>query len=140
LGKGLFSVEETLRHVEAALTGQHKPAIEAQRTVRKAVAYLHAHYAEPISRGDVASYVGVSERHLSRSFRQEMGVTLITYLNRYRVRRAKALLEAGDKSITEVAMDVGFSTGGYFTRVFRQEVGVSPSAYLRGECSSPDQQ
>ena len=138
LGKGLFSIEEMLQHIEAALAGRQRLGTEAQRAVRKAVAYVHAHYAEPISRRDVASYVGVSERHLSRCFRQEMGVTLVTYLNRYRVRQAKALLEAGDKSITEVAMEVGFSSSGYFTRVFRQEVGASPSAYLRGEGKGGD--
>jgi AraC-like DNA-binding protein len=94
---------------------------------------VHKHYAEPLSRGDMASYAGLSESHLTRCFRQEMGVTPIAYLNRYRVRQAKALLKAGDKSITEVAMAVGFSDSHYFARVFRREVGVSPSTYQGGE-------
>jgi signal transduction histidine kinase/DNA-binding response OmpR family regulator len=136
LGKGLFTVGETLAHVEAALAGRRRLGSDGQGVVRRAVAYVHAHYAEPISRGDVASHVGVSERHLSRCFRQEMGVTLTTYLNRCRVRQARALLELGDKSITQVAMEVGFSSGGYFARVFREEVGVSPSTYLRRQCRS----
>lgn len=133
LGKGLFSVEETLEHVASALERKQKAGPEAQRLVLKAMAYIHTHYAEPVSRSDVAAYVGLSERHLTRCFRQEVGVTPIAYLNRYRVRQAKALLKAGDRSITEIAMEVGFSTGGYFTRVFRQEVGMSPRAYQQGE-------
>jgi len=133
LGKGLFTAEETLEHVEAALAHRRKLGAEAQRIVRKALAYMHEHYAEPISRGDVASYVGLSESHLTRCFRQEMGVTPIAYLNRYRVRQAKTLLEAGDKNITEVAMAAGFSDSHYFARVFRREVGVTPSAYQRGK-------
>jgi signal transduction histidine kinase/DNA-binding LacI/PurR family transcriptional regulator/DNA-binding response OmpR family regulator len=133
LAKGLFRVEEILEHVAAALERRRRPDREAHQTVLKAMAYMHAHYAEPISRSDVAKYVSLSERHLDRCFRQEVGLTPIAYLNRYRVKQAKALLEAGDKSITEVAMEVGFSSGGYFARVFRQEVGVSPRAYLRGE-------
>jgi signal transduction histidine kinase/DNA-binding response OmpR family regulator/ABC-type sugar transport system substrate-binding protein len=133
LGKGLFTVGETLEHVEAALVRCGTLGAETRRIVRKAVAYLHEHYADPISRGDVASYVGLSESHLTRCFRQEMGVTPIVYLNRYRVRQAKALLKAGDKSITEVAMEVGFSDSHYFARVFRREAGVSPRAYQRGE-------
>jgi AraC-like DNA-binding protein len=44
------------------------------------------------------------------------------------------LLATGKKEITEIALDVGFSSSGYFTRVFRDEVGVSPSAYVRGHC------
>ena len=132
LSKGLFRVEEILEHVTAALQRRRRPDREAHQTVLKAMAYVHTHYAESISRSDVAKHVGLSERHLDRCFRQEVGVTPIAYLNRYRVKQAKDLLAAGDKSITEVAMEVGFSSSGYFARVFRQEVGVSPRAYLRG--------
>lgn len=134
LGKGLFTIEETLRHIEMALDGRRKLGAETQQLVRRAMAYVHGHYAEPISRHDVAAYVGVSERHLSRCFRLEVGMTLSTYLNRYRVRQAKALLEAGQSNITQVAMDVGFSSGGYFARVFREETGLSPTAFLRSQC------
>jgi signal transduction histidine kinase/CheY-like chemotaxis protein len=131
LGKGMFSVEETLEHVSAALAHRKKPGSEAQRMVLKAMAYIHAHFAEPISRHDVAAHVGLSERHLTRCFNREVGMTPITYLNRYRVRQAKNLLETTAKGITEVALEVGFSNSGYFTRVFREEVGVSPRAYLQ---------
>jgi len=130
LGKGLFSVEETLAHVEGALAHNRRLGSESQRVVRRAMAYLHVHYAETVSRQDVARYVGVSGRHLTRCFRQEMGVTPVVYLNRYRVRQARALLEEG-RSVTEVAMEVGFSNASYFSRVFRREVGVPPSAYRR---------
>jgi YesN/AraC family two-component response regulator len=135
LGKGMFSVEETLKHISAALEHKRKWGSEAQRTVLKALVYIHAHYAEPITRRDVADFVGLSERHLTRCFRQEMGITPITYLNRFRINQAKILLTAGKKVITEIALDVGFSSSGYFTRVFRQEVGVAPSAFVRGNCA-----
>jgi len=133
LGKGLFSVQETLEHMQAALTQRRSQIAEGQPLVRKALAFIHEHYAEPITRGDVAAYVGLSERHLTRCFRQEMGVTPITYLTRYRVQQAKGLLEAGDKGVTQVALEVGFSDSHYFARVFRREVGLPPSAYRRGE-------
>ncbi|MCX7680933.1 MAG: substrate-binding domain-containing protein [Anaerolineae bacterium] len=129
--KGLLSVEEMMEHVVTALARRRKPGSESYRMVLKALAFIHAHYTEPISRSDIAAYVGLSERHLTRCFRQEIGITPITYLNRYRVRQAKSLLERGDRGITEIAMEVGFSTGGYFTRVFRQEMGISPTAYLQ---------
>jgi signal transduction histidine kinase/DNA-binding response OmpR family regulator/ABC-type sugar transport system substrate-binding protein len=132
LGKGLFTVDETLQHVEATLAHRRSLGAETQRVVRKALAYMHEHYAEPVSRGEVAAYVGLSQGHLTRSFREEMGVTPVSYLNRYRVRQAKALLEAGEMSIAEVALEVGFSDSQYFARVFRREAGTSPSAYRRG--------
>jgi len=131
LQKGLFSAEETLAHVEAVLARNHKLGSEAQRLVRKAMASLHTGYAEPISRASLARYVGVSEDYLTRCFRQEMGVTPMVYLNRYRVNQAKALLASGKETVTEVALAVGFSTSKYFDRVFRREVGMSPSEYRR---------
>lgn len=133
LGKGLFSVEEVLAQVEAALSHSKHLGNQATRTVRQAMAYIHEHYAEAISRADLAGHVAMTERYLTYCFRQEMGITPITYLNRYRVKRAKCLLEERRLSITEVAMAVGFSDCSYFNRVFRQEVGVAPGAYQRGE-------
>jgi two-component system, response regulator YesN len=54
----------------------------------------------------------------------------MSYLNRYRVQQAKKMLEEGKRCITDIALEVGFSNSGYFTRVFREEVGVSPREYL----------
>jgi AraC-like DNA-binding protein len=131
LEKGLFTAEETLAHIEQALARNKRLGSEAQRTVRKAMAYIHEHYAEPISREDMASHVGVSSRHLTRCFQQEMALAPITYLHRYRVKKAKQLLAVGDKNITEIAGVVGFSSSSYFTDAFRREVGMSPRDYQR---------
>jgi len=132
LEKGLFSLEETLAHIQAALARNRDLGSKTQRLVRKAMAYLHEHYAEPVSRESLARYVGASEGHLARCFRQETGMTPMVYLNRYRVNRAKAFLTDKDLSITEIALAVGFPDGAYFSHVFRREVGISPNAYRRG--------
>ncbi len=129
LGKGLFSAEETLQHVETVLSRRRRAVSEVQRLVHKAMAFIHTHYMDPLTRGEIADHVGLSERHLTRCFQQEVGVTPMTYLNRYRIKQAKVLLESSALGITEVAMAVGFSSGGYFTRVFHQEMGISPRAY-----------
>jgi AraC-like DNA-binding protein len=97
------------------------------------MAYIHAHYSESISLKDVSAYVGLSDQHLIRSFRGELGITPIDYLRRYRIEQAKVLLKEGEKNITEIASAVGFSTSSYFARVFRREVGMSPSAYQKGK-------
>jgi YesN/AraC family two-component response regulator len=132
LGKGLFDLEETLAHLATALERQHKLSSEAQRLVRQAMVYLHQHYGESISRQDLARHVGMSEDYLTYCFRQELGMTPIAYLNRYRITQAKRLLKETDHTITQIAMDVGFSDSGYFSRVFRRETGMSPEAYRRG--------
>jgi AraC-like DNA-binding protein len=79
----------------------------------------------------------MSKEYLARCFRQEMGITLVTYLNRYRVNQAKAMLEKGERNLTEIALETGFSSSAYFSRVFRQEVGMSPRDYKRPAHQSP---
>jgi AraC-like DNA-binding protein len=129
LSKGVFSLEETLTHVDAALERNRELSQQAQRLVRQAMAYIHQHYADPISRADLAQHVALSEDYLTACFRKELGVTPIAYINRFRVNQAQQLLLDTGRTITEIARDVGFSDSGYFSRVFRREVGVSPTDY-----------
>jgi len=131
LGKNIFSKEETLEHIASFLQNRRKQSTDAQRTIMKAMAFIHDNYKEPISRRDIAASVGLSELHLDRCFQQGLGISPMTYLNRYRVNQARNLLDLQTTGITVVAMEVGFTSSGYFARVFRDEMGVSPRAYLQ---------
>jgi len=129
LGKGLFSAEETLGHIEAALARQNSLSGATRQLIRKAMACIHAHYAEPITREFIAEQVGISADYLTDCFRQEFGVTPITYIRRYRIHQACELLQTSDQTITQVAMNVGFADGAHFTRTFFREMGLTPKAY-----------
>ena len=129
LGKGLFSAEETLGHVEAALARQHTLNRTTQHLIRKAMAYIHTHFSEPLSREGIAEHVGISADYLTDCFRQELSITPSTYIRRYRIRQACDLLRNTDQSITQVALAVGFSDGAHFTRTFQREMESTPRAY-----------
>jgi AraC-like DNA-binding protein len=58
-----------------------------------------------------------------------LGTTPIKYLQRYRLNQACHLLLDSDKTITEIALKVGFTDAGYFSRLFHREMGVSPDKY-----------
>jgi AraC-like DNA-binding protein len=79
----------------------------------------------------LAKHVGVNERYLTHCFHKVVGVPPLEYLNRYRVHVAKRLLLAGDKSIAQIAYEVGFGGGPQFSRVFRQYSGMSPREFVR---------
>ena len=68
LGKELFTPAEVLAQVEAALARTKRLGSEPQRLVRLAMAYIHEHYTEPISREDLAQHFCVNERYLTRCF------------------------------------------------------------------------
>lgn len=136
LSKGLFTSQETMAHIEQALAHHQRLSTDTRQVVRKAMAYIHEHYAESVTREQLADYVGVSPRHLTRCFDEETGIAPMTYLNRYRILQAKRLLRLGAKSIVAIAAEVGFSTSAYFAEVFRREVGLSPREYQRQELGS----
>jgi len=85
----------------------------------------------PLSIEDIANEVGISPFHLIRQFRAVFGVTPHQYRIGSRVDRAKHLLVTGHHSVTEVCMEIGFSSLGSFSDLFTRRVGVAPSAYRR---------
>lgn len=88
-------------------------------------------YAEPLDVRAVAAVACLSEAHFIRSFRACFGETPHRYLQRRRVERAMWLLRETGRGVTEICLDVGFSSLGTFSRTFREIVGVSPLAYRR---------
>ena len=88
-------------------------------------------YAQPLDIAALARIAHVSEAHFIRTFRATFGETPHRYLQRRRVERAMFLLRATDRSVTEICLDVGFTSLGTFSRTFRDIVGESPSALPR---------
>ncbi|MBL8131793.1 MAG: substrate-binding domain-containing protein [Anaerolineae bacterium] len=131
LGKGLFSIEETISHITSALEHKRKLSEESRRLIRMAMGYIHQNFAESLSRGDIARHVGISEDHLTFCFRKELGTTPVTYLQRYRINQAKNLLRDSQQTISDIAQNVGFSDSSYFSRIFHRETGISPDSFRR---------
>lgn len=131
LGKGLFTAEETLARLQAILERRSALSATTRPLVRRAMAFIHAHFAEPITREEIAAHIGINADYLTDCFRQELGITPITYLRRYRVRQACELLRSSSQSITQIAMHVGFADTAHFTRTFLREIGMTPKAYRR---------
>lgn len=96
----------------------------------KAVGYIREHYTENISVWDIACAVQLSEGHLRKLFRGEVGATIVDYLSDYRIEQAKKLLETGEYRVVDVYRMVGFTSSQYFSNVFKKRVGVSPNVYI----------
>jgi AraC-like DNA-binding protein len=86
---------------------------------------------EPLSIEDVAREVAISPFHFIRQFEAVFGTTPHQFRMRSRLDRAKQLLAAGQHSVTDVCMEVGFSSLGSFSELFTRRVGATPSAYRR---------
>ena len=96
-----------------------------------AVAHIDSHVAEAVSLEDLAARCYVSPGHFRKRFRETTGLSPLEYINRRRVAMAQELLKQRDLTIAEVAGRVGVPDSNYFSRLFRQLVGVTPTAYRR---------
>jgi len=128
--KGILSDDEIATALHQSLFGKALPA-QTGALVKRTLAYFHQHYAQPLSRAEIARAIGVNGNYLSEIFRQELGLSPWEYLNRYRIKKAKDLLDHTDKSVTAIAFEVGFNDPAYFNRVFRKIVGMSPGQYRK---------
>ena len=99
----------------------------------EAVQHLHNHYARPLTTRQLAAMVGISASQFARRFQKLFNATLRQYLLRIRVRAACRLLTQSDKSITEIAVEVGFYDHAHFSRTFSKLMGIAPLAYRKAQ-------
>lgn len=99
------------------------------QTIREAKLFIENNFNNNISLTTVSEYVELSESYFSKLFMSEMGETFIRYLTRYRMEKARQLLEEGHLKVYEVANEVGYDNVEHFSRVFKKEAGISPKAY-----------
>lgn len=91
--------------------------------------YIDKHYMEELDLEVIASSIGFSKFHFSRLFKQYTGLTFRDYITFRRIKAAEALLTEPKLSITEIALQSGFSSISTFNRIFKQEKNCTPSEY-----------
>ena len=101
--------------------------------IQRITDYIDHHYKEDISRTKLAEMVFLSPDHLARMFKRDTGETLVKYITDKRMAAAKEMLSQSDTPIYQVALQVGYDNYSYFTKAFKQKVGLSPGDY-RKQC------
>ena len=99
--------------------------------LQKVLAYVSSHYKEDIKVADIAKMCNVSYSYFSRTFNKMMNTSFNDYLNYIRISEAEKLLITSDLNITEIAMEVGFSTTSYFIKQFKDRKKMSPKRYKK---------
>ncbi len=96
---------------------------------KEMMTYIEDHYAQPVTVGSAAEYMGFSPSHFMKVFRQTMGSTFTAYLNEYRLTMAGKLLLTTEDGILDVAQQAGFGNLSYFNRLFKARYQMTPSQY-----------
>jgi len=96
---------------------------------RKARKFVEEHLSEKLQVSAIAEHVGISYEHMNRVFRRDMGMTLVDYINRTRIRRVEQYITQNGATMEKAADLVGISDTKYLSRLFRRYVGISATEF-----------
>jgi len=136
--------EEKLRirsdFVRAVCTAiQLKRNMNVSSSVQQAMDIIHQNLSSQISVPMLAEDIGISPNRLSSIFHRETGNTITEYVTSQRLLLAADLLVMTTLSIQEITNQAGFSSSAYFSKVFREHYGVSPTEYRKGISKLPEE-
>ena len=101
------------------------------RPVTRCIDYIENHLQEPLNMRLLAEEAGISESHLSTSFKKEIGIGVAEYIRRMRIDTAKSLLQYTDFTCLEIAEYLCFSSDCHFSQVFSKYTGKTPREYRK---------
>ncbi len=105
--------------------------VKHSQAIHRAIEYMSMHYANQITLGEVAAFVGYSQAYFSRVFKEEAGKSFKEYLNMIRIDRSKSILMTSGLSIADISSMVGFNDQSYFCKTFNKLTGVTPDKYRK---------
>ncbi len=132
--RNMLSFEEKVTKVMDVVT-HIADMIESKRDdhnsklVERVKKYIMARYNEDIQLNSIAESVCLSKNYVSQLFKQKMSMSIIEYIHRIRITKAKELMETTDLKIYEISDAIGYSDQHYFSSVFKRFTGLSPSEY-----------
>jgi len=99
--------------------------------IARCQSWIAEHYDEPAPVAGMARLSGLAERSFKRRFRETTGLSPLEYVHTLRIEEAKQMLETGDQPVEAVANAVGYEDAGFFSRLFRRKVSLTPAQYRK---------
>ena len=111
------------------LSGLHENS-EGMRYIKRAMEYAEKEF-ETANSKDAAKLCNLSYSYFSRLFKKVMGKSFTEYVMSVKINESKKLLAKGEKSVTDIAMELGFSSVSYFAKQFKKETGLTPYKFVK---------
>jgi AraC-like DNA-binding protein len=119
-----------LELAEQAETGsQHGPKFLPDPLVSSIVEWIRVHAVEPLTVSSIADKYGYNRDYLSRLFKRTTGMNLQEYIHIQKMARAKSLLTSSNRTVKQIAYDIGMTDEKYFIRLFRKYEHLTPTGY-----------
>jgi YesN/AraC family two-component response regulator len=117
-------------YISEFLVQKNTATSKSLRTVYDIIAFLDSSYSTDITGDLLEEKFNCNFDYINRVFKETLGKTIFTYLNRLRIEKAKQFLSTQIYSLTDVAEKTGFHDVYYFSKVFKKYVGITPGAYM----------
>lgn len=114
-------------------TATEKNLDKRVESIKTALTYIKENYREKIYITDLAEQVNLNEQYFCRLFKKVIGHSPIEYINEYRIRQTRRLLEETDLPVTEICLECGYNNLGNFLREFRKYTGTTPLQYRKSQ-------
>ncbi len=108
-----------------------KQEYEYSEYVSKSIAYIKQNYKDDIKVESIADSIGIHKVYLSRVFKKETGVSLNTYLNEYRIKKAIEMMNVNNMRMSDIIYEVGYNNAQNYYYAFKQVTGVTPREYMK---------
>lgn len=120
-----------LKLSEAYEENTYTKSVKSIVHIRKAISYIQSHYFDDVKIDKLAKHVGVHTNYLQRIFKENMNETIVDYLTKIRIEKAKELLSSTDIAIIDICLYVGINSRQYFTYLFKKHLGMTPRQYRK---------
>lgn len=128
-----FGIKDLLTFIQQVTSAVSERSMDkkkqSENSMSEAKIFLDRNLYRDISVEEAATHVGLSTSYFSLLFKQTYGETFIEYVTRQRMERAKSLLAESQKSVAQIAKEVGYAERRYFTKVFMKYTGDNPTDY-----------
>lgn len=117
--------------------------VQPDEDVARIQQWLQSHYRQSINMHELAEEMDLSTRTFNRRFKKATGFSPSDFLQNIRLQHARDLLKESNLGVSEIADQVGYNDGSYFTKLFRKQLGITPLAYrkqVRGKLFSAQQE
>jgi len=121
----------TFRRTMDQFKSEYNPNRWKETIVQEVQKYIESHYTDHIRLADISQELCISANYLNTIFKSMTGITIINYLESYRMQQAQALLRETDLSIKQISKKLGYYDQYHFSKAFKKEHGLTPTQFRR---------
>jgi len=109
----------------------NKLQVDVSEITNMSKQFIEENYNQEISLMDIATYINYSVYYIVHTFKKELGISPIQYLMHCRMEKAKELLSTTNRTVSDVALEVGYQNKNYFAMLFKRNTGITPGKYRK---------